>query len=103
MSPDPTARAGFARPSNYRRPYRHRSAMLAQLIATSALVVSIAVAATAVSIGIARADALAPIDAYGVTLATASIAAVVLTGLGGLTAIAAHERTRGNIGARHRD
>ncbi len=77
--------------------------MVAQLIATSALVVSLAVAATAVSIGIARADAFAPIDDYGAMLATASVAAVVLTGLSGLTAIAAHERVRGKIGPRRRD
>jgi Na+/pantothenate symporter len=91
MLPDSTVRAGFARPAGY-RPNRRRSAMLAQLIASLALVVSIAVAATAVSIGIARADALTPIKHYGTKLATASIVAVVLVGMGGLTAIATRDR-----------
>ena len=91
MSPDPTARAGFARPAGD-RPNRRRSAMLAQLIASLALVVSIAVAATAVSIGIARADALTPIKHYGTKLATASIVAVVLAGIGGLTTVAERDR-----------
>jgi len=101
MSPDPTARAGFARPAGY-LPRRQRSAMLAQLIASLALAVSIAVVATAVSIGIARADALAPVENDGSRLAAASIIAVLLAGMGGVTAVATHERLRDRPGTQPR-
>ena len=94
MSADPTARAGFARPIDYRRPHCHRRAMVAQLIASAALVVSIAVAATAVSIGIARADAITPADHYGARIAAATIAGLTLTAMGGATAVVVHERSR---------
>jgi len=50
---------GFTDPRQRRR--QRRSVMLAQLIATVALIVSIAVVVTAVSIGIARAGA--PVEA----------------------------------------
>jgi hypothetical protein len=50
------ARTGFA-PVQRRRPGQRRARVLVQLIATVGLVVSLAVAATAVSLGIARAQA----------------------------------------------
>lgn len=94
MSPDPTVGAGFARPSDYRRPHCRRRAMLAQLIANAALVVSIAVAATAVSIGIARADVLAQTGHYSAQFAAATIVGLALAAMGGVTAVVAHERSR---------
>ena len=46
---------GFQPPAGRKRPLTRRHVAFAQLLMTAALVVSIAVAATAVSIGIARA------------------------------------------------
>jgi hypothetical protein len=57
MTFDRTDRTGFA-PHRCERGQGRRSTMLAQLVTSTALVLSIAVAATAVSIGIARADGL---------------------------------------------
>jgi len=47
---------GFQHPARDARPLTRRNVAFAQLLMTVALVVSIAVAATAVSIGIARAN-----------------------------------------------
>ena len=57
MPPDPIDQAGFA-PRNHIRARGRRSRMVAQLITSVALVLSIAVAATAVTIGIAHADGI---------------------------------------------
>jgi multisubunit Na+/H+ antiporter MnhC subunit len=51
-----TGRIGFA-PTPCRKPGQRRARALAQLIAATGLVISLAVAATAVSIGIAKAHA----------------------------------------------
>ena len=82
MWADPTARAGFARPSRHHRA-RRRTALFAHAIASAALLASVVVAATAVSIGIARAEALMPLGRPGAT-ATAFIVTVVLAGTAGL-------------------
>jgi len=58
MTPDPIDQAGFA-PRNHIRVRGRRSRMVAQLIASVALVLSIAVAATAATIGIAHAGSVA--------------------------------------------
>lgn len=60
MTPDIIELMGFA-PQPHVRARRHHAAAIAQVITLLALVLSIAVAATAVTIGIARADALAAI------------------------------------------
>lgn len=57
MSPDHFEQAGFSHPNQRQIVHGRRSAVVAQFIATVALVLSIAVTATVVSIGIARADA----------------------------------------------
>ena len=83
MTLDHIDRTGFStRP--YVRTQGHRSAAVAQLVASAALVFSIGIAVTAVSIGIARADGIAA-TAYdpGTHLAIASI--IALVGLGGVT------------------
>ena len=56
MTRDQIAGIGFQHPVRNRRPLTPRNVAFAELIMTSALVISIAVAATAVGIGIARAD-----------------------------------------------
>jgi hypothetical protein len=66
---------------------RRGFADIALLITAVALVVSLAVAAIAISIGIARADTLAQVaDSGGGQLAAAMFVALVITGIGGLTA-----------------
>ena len=56
MSAEPVACVGFAHPDRHARMRERHSAMVVNLIATAALTVSLAIAAVAVSIGIARAD-----------------------------------------------
>jgi hypothetical protein len=58
MSEHETGRIGFQPPMRKRRAMRRRSTVLAQLITTVALVISITVVATAVTIGIGRAATL---------------------------------------------
>lgn len=66
---------------------RHEFADVALLVTTVTLVVSIVIAATVVSIGIARADTLVPIaDSGGGRLALTLLLGLVIAGMGGLTA-----------------
>jgi hypothetical protein len=78
---------GFQHPQRCERPLRPRPFVLAQLITTSALVLSIAVAATAVSIGIARAEGLARAADSQSAHAVALVVALLLAGMGGITAL----------------
>jgi hypothetical protein len=74
---------------------RHAGAEFALVAITLALAVSLAIAATAVSIGIARADALAPIaDGDGGLLTLALVFGLVISGVGGLTALTARDKPR---------
>lgn len=66
-----------------------------ELIATIALALSTLIAVTAVSIGIARADVFgAHADAGTAPLAIALFVGLLLSGMGGLTAIMADDRSR---------
>jgi hypothetical protein len=66
---------------------------LVELIATAALALSTVIALTAVSIGIARADALGgAADAVTAPLAFALFAGLLLSAMGGLAAIMADGR-----------
>ncbi len=84
MTFDRIDRTGFASPRSVRT-RGHRCTAVAQLITSAALVLSIAIAATAVSIGIARADGLAAVAEDSGT-PVAVLLALVLVGMGGLTA-----------------
>jgi glycerol uptake facilitator-like aquaporin len=65
-----------------------------ELIATIALALLTLIAVTAVSIGLARAEATgAPSDSGTATLAIALFIGLLLTGMGGLTAIMTDDRT----------
>ena len=64
---------------------RHAFADAASIVTTITLVVSLVIAVTTVSIGIARADALAPMAGGSGRLALAVLAAFVVAGVGGLT------------------
>jgi glycerol uptake facilitator-like aquaporin len=67
---------------------RTRPVALVELIATAALALSTVVAATAVSIGIARADAFGiRADGDSAPLAIALLIGLLLSAMGGLTAI----------------
>jgi hypothetical protein len=70
---------------------RHAFADMPLLMLTATLVLSLAVAFTVVSIGIARADTLAPFGGSGSgRLALAMLVGVVIAGVGGLTAALVH-------------
>jgi len=72
---------------------RNRPVALVELIATVALALSTLVAVTAVSIGIARADAFsARPDTDAAPLAIALFIGLLLSGMGGLTAMMADDR-----------
>jgi hypothetical protein len=89
-----TVRAGTERQA--RSPGRHRSTTLVELITTAALALSTAVAATAVSIGMARADAITGAAKVGdEAFAVAMLIGIMLVTIGGLTAIAVGEKRRG--------
>ena len=65
---------------------RHAFADVPLLMLTATLVLSVAVAFTAVSIGIARADTLTPFGGSG-RLALAMLVGLIISGVGGLTAV----------------
>ena len=70
---------------------RHAFADVPLIVLAATLVLSLAIALTAVSIGIARADTLAPFGGGGsARLALAMLAGVVIAGMGGLTAALVH-------------
>ena len=86
MTRDQIAAIGFQHPVRNRRPLTPRNVAFAELIMTSALVISIAVAATAVGIGIARADAAMPGGGHDGTIAIATLLGLLIAGMGGITA-----------------
>jgi hypothetical protein len=74
---------------------RSAFADVALVVTAAALVVSLFVAATAVSIGLARADTLGPIaDSGSARFALASFLGLVLAGMGGLTAFVIRDETQ---------
>jgi hypothetical protein len=74
-------------------PPKHRSIAFVELITTAALAVSTAIAATAVSIGIARAEAIGSVDASrSAPLALALFIVLLLSTTAGLAAAAGHSR-----------
>jgi hypothetical protein len=74
---------------------KYRSIAVVELITTAALALSTAVAVTAVSIGIARADVFDAVTSGDRTpFALALFIGLLLSGMGGLTALMAADRTR---------
>jgi hypothetical protein len=66
---------------------RHEFADVTLIVTTLALVVSLVIAGTVVSIGIARADTLVPFSGDGNgRMALAALLGLVIAGMGGLTA-----------------
>jgi hypothetical protein len=87
MNGDRISEIGFQHPNAARRRLALRNVAFAELITTLALVLSIAVAATAVSIGIARADVLllSPGGREG-TFAVATFLGLLIAGMGAIVA-----------------
>jgi hypothetical protein len=81
-----TDRVGLEHP-NRRNPAPRRYAASLELIAGVALVISTVVAATVVSIGIARADALAAAPMADHSFAVAVMLGLIFVGWAGLTAL----------------
>ena len=70
---------------------RHAFADVPLIALTATLVVSLVIAFTAVSIGIARADTLVPFGGSGGgRLALAMLVGLIIAGMGGLTAALVH-------------
>jgi hypothetical protein len=83
-----TGRTGIKHEARHGPAPRHRSIALVELITMVALALSTAVAVTAVSIGMARADVVdAVTKGDGVPFAIALCIALLLAAMGGLTAI----------------
>jgi hypothetical protein len=87
-----TGKVGFASPTVGRKVTRCRI-LGVELFATLALAISLLVAATAVSIGVARAQALTNTGRSDhAPFAVAVVFGAVMAGMGGLTAMAAGDR-----------
>jgi predicted acylesterase/phospholipase RssA len=87
-----TGKAGFASPIVGRKVMPCRI-LGVELFATLALVISLIVAATAVSIGVARAQPFGDIGRHShASYAVALLFGAVMVGMGGLTAIVAGQR-----------
>ena len=72
---------------------KHRSIAFVELLTTAALALSTAVAVTAVSIGIARADVAGAVaTGDGTAFAVALAIGLLLSGMGGLTALMAADQ-----------
>jgi hypothetical protein len=95
MSPDRMAEIGFQHPARNARLKTMRKIACAELLMTITLVLSIAIAATAVSFGIARADTLgAIVEGRNGMLALAAFLALFIAGMGGITAAVTREAQR---------
>ena len=87
-----TGKVGFASP-NIENKFSTRRTAGVELIATMALAISLIIAATAVSIGVARAQALdAVTGGDGASLGLGILFGLLLAGMGGLTALAVRGR-----------
>jgi len=90
----PTGKTGFNHPTSCRSLLKQRIVSI-ELMATAALAVSLVIAMTAVTIGIARADTIGAItDGKNGPFAVALFLGLVLAGMGGLTALVTATRTQ---------
>jgi hypothetical protein len=77
---------GFTAPANRVLGCEHRTVAVAELVASLALALCTLIAATAVSVGIARADVVGNvIDNEGSLFAIALVLGLLFIGMGGLT------------------
>ena len=95
MSRDLSRCGAFEQASAHTSATKHRSIAFVELMTTAALALSTAIAVTAVSIGIARADVVGVVaKGDGAPLAIALFIGLLLSGMGGLTAVMAADHTR---------
>lgn len=85
---------GFSHPAHITRFHRHRSAVIAQLVATLALIVATAIAVTAVTMEIAEAGVLQSVHDTDGGVAFAARLALAMVCAGGLVALFPIERAR---------
>ena len=96
-----TLSAGFNSPANRKLGTGHRTVAIAELIASVVLVLSTLIAATVVSVGVARADVVSGvIDNEGGVFAIALLLGLLFIGMGGVTIISLpnpsrHRKTHG--------
>src|SRR5215510_481314 len=87
--------AGFTPPANRTLGTERRTVAIVEFIASIALVLSTLIAATVVSIGIARADVLGGvIDNEGGVFAIALLLGLLFIGMGGVTIISLPNQSR---------
>ena len=87
-----TGKVGFASPVTEQSFSKRRHAGI-ELLATVALAISLVIAATAVSIGMARAQAIGAVShSDGTPFAIAVFVGLLMAGMGAFTAIAARSR-----------
>jgi hypothetical protein len=95
MSQELSGRTGCERATHQASAPKHRSVAFVELVTTAALALSTAVAVTAVSIGIARADVAGAVAQGDATpFAIALLIGLLLSGMGGLTAVMAVDHPR---------
>jgi hypothetical protein len=92
--------SGFSYPANCILGREHRSAAIAELVASLALALSTIIAATVVSVGIARADVAGNvIDNEGGLFVIALVLGLLFIGISGLTILSVphhpHKKTHG--------
>ena len=87
MHRDRIAGIGFQRPDRNARPLTKRKTAIAHLVMTAALVIGIVIAATAVTLGMARAETLnAMVSGQDGQLPLMMLIGAVLAGIGGIAA-----------------
>jgi hypothetical protein len=87
--------AGFTPPANRTLGTEHRTVAIAEFIASVALALSTLIAATVVSVGIARADVVSSvIDNEGGVFAIALLLGLLFIGMGGVTIISLPHQSR---------
>ena len=87
--------AGFTPPANRKLGTEHRTVAIAEFIASIALALCTLIAATVVSVGIARADVVSSvIDNEGGVFAIALLLGLLFIGIGGLTIVSLPHQSR---------
>ncbi len=91
----PIGSAGFTPPAHRKLGTEHRTAAIAEFIASIGLALCTLIAATVVSVGIARADVVSSVmDNEGGVFAIALLLGLLFIGMGGVTIISLPHQSR---------
>ena len=91
----PIGSAGFTPPAHRKLGTEHRTAAIAEFIASIGLALCTLIAATVVSVGIARADVVSSVmDNEGGVFAIALLLGLLFSGMGGVTIISLPHQSR---------